>query len=70
MIREACVRLPIPKETIPAAVIGYDSDVYVTTSNAALREGPSEPSSITYPSWSAGTSYGVGAKVSSGGKNY
>ena len=70
LVREAVIRLPIPKETIPAAYIGTDTDVYVTNTSAALRDGPSEPSTITYSSWVSGTSYAVGSKVTSNSKNY
>lgn len=74
LVREAVVRLPVPKETIPAAIVGYDTDVYVTTAKADMREGPSEPTTITYPSWSETTAandgYSVGSKVTFGNKNY
>ena len=71
IVREAVVKLPVPMETIPAATVGYDTDVYITTeNNAELREGPSEPSSIVYSAWVSGTSYAVGSKVTSTGSNY
>lgn len=70
LVREAVVRLPIPKETIPAASVGYDTDVYKTNTSAALREGPSEPTTITYPTWSQYNTYSVGSKVTQSDKNY
>ena len=70
LIPENIIKAPVPEETIETAYTGYEADVYKTTSAAALRTGPNEPESITYSSWSAGTSYSVGAKVTSGGHNY
>jgi len=67
---EAIVKAPIPAELIENAYAGLEVDVYKTTEKAALREGPSEPSAIIYSSWVAGTSYAVGAKVTSAGQNY
>ena len=70
LIEEAVVKAPVPKETIENAFAGLDVDVYVTTEAAALRSGPSEPYTITYPSWVSGTSYSVGAKVTNANQNY
>ena len=70
LVREAVVRLPVPKETIPAASVGYDTDIYKTTAKADLREGPSEPTTINYQQWVAGTTYTVGAKVTHQYHNY
>ena len=70
LIREAIVKAPVPKETIENAFAGMDVDVYITTEAAALRSGPSEPTTITYQSWVSGTSYAVGAKVTSANQNY
>ena len=67
---EAIIAAPIPAELIENAYAGLEVDVYKTTEKAALREGPSEPSAIIYSSWVAGTSYAVGAKVTSAGQNY
>ena len=67
---EAIVRAPIPAETITNAYTGLEADVYVTTSAAALRSGPSEPHAITYSAWVSGTSYAVGSKVTSNSQNY
>jgi len=67
---EAIIKAPIPAELIENAYAGLDVDVYKTTSQAALREGPSEPSPISYTAWVSGTSYAVGSKVTSSGKNY
>jgi phage minor structural protein len=70
LVREAVVRLPVPKETIPAASVGYDTDIYKTTAKADLREGPSEPTTINYQQWVAGNTYSVGAKVTYQYHNY
>ena len=70
LVREAIVRLPVPKETIPAATVGYDTDIYKTTGQAYLRDGPSEPQTITYSTWSQYSTYSVGSKVTQGDKNY
>lgn len=67
---EAIIAAPIPAELIENAYAGLEVDVYKTTEKAALREGPSEPTAITYAGWVAGTSYAVGAKVTSAGQNY
>ena len=64
------IRAPVPEETIENAFIGIEVDLYRTNTSAALREGPSEPSTITYETWSPGTSYPVGKKVTYLGKNY
>ena len=70
LVPDAIIRAPVPAETIENAFAGMDVDVYVTTSKAALRSGPSEPTVITYPSWSITGSYGVGSKVTFWNKNY
>ena len=70
LIREAIVKAPVPKETIENAFTGMDVDVYITTEAAALRSGPSEPSTINYNAWVSGTSYAVGSKVTSANQNY
>lgn len=67
---EAIIAAPIPAELIENAYAGLEVDVYKTTEKAALREGPSEPTAITYAGWVAGTSYAVGTKVTSAGQNY
>ena len=67
---EAIVKAPIPAGLIENAYAGMDVDVYKTVEKAALREGPAEPTPITYDAWVAGTSYAVGAKVTSAGQNY
>lgn len=66
----AIVRAPVPKEVIENAFSGYASDIYKTTVEAALREGPTEPTSIVYPTWSITADYAIGAKVSWQGKAY
>ena len=63
LVREAIIKMPVPAETIPAATVGYDTDVYMTTAAASLREGPSEPTTITYQTWSVEAEYAVGTKV-------
>lgn len=71
LVPDAIVRAPIPAETITNAYTGMDADVYVTTEAAALRSGPNEPHAITYQSWSSGSSYAVGTKVTtSNGDNF
>ena len=70
LVREAVIRLPVPKETIPAASVGYDTDIYKTTAKADLREGPSEPTIINYQAWVAGTTYNVGDRVTHYSRNY
>ena len=67
---EAVIRAPVPEETITNAFTGLEADVYVTTEDAALRSGPREPTTITYPQWVSGQTYSVGAKVSYNGRNY
>lgn len=68
--KEAVVKAPVPEETITTAFTGLEADVYVTTEAAALRSGPSEPTTITYTTWSISTTYSVGAKVTWNNKNY
>ena len=70
LIPERVIKAPIPEEKIENAFAGLEADVYKTTESAALRSGPSEPQQIVYGAWSAGTSYAVGAKVTSAGHNY
>ena len=70
LVREAVVKLPVPKETIPAASVGVDTDVYKTNTKADLREGASEPTTITYSTWSQYNTYSVGSKVTSDNRNY
>ena len=70
LVPEAIIRAPIPAETIENAFSGLEADLYVTTEQAALRSGPSEPQTINYGAWTPGASYAVGAKVTSNNKNY
>ena len=70
LVPGAIVKAPVPVEVIENAYAGYDVDVYVTTTNAALRETAQEPQTISYPAWNINTDYAVGAKVSNGGKNW
>lgn len=67
---EAIIKAPIPAELIENAYAGMDVDVYTTTEKADLREGPSEPTPITYGAWSSGSTYSAGSKVSYDGRNY
>ena len=61
------IRAPVPEETIENAFIGIEVDLYRTNTSAALREGTSEPSTITYQEWSyekaTTTGYAVGERV-------
>ena len=70
LVPGAVVRVPVPKETIPNAYAGMEADVYKVTSKTDMREGPSEPTTITYNTWSQYSTYSVGSKVTQGGKNY
>ena len=70
LAEEAVIRAPVPKETITTAYTGMAADVYVTTEAAALRSGTSEPTTITYTTWSINATYSVGNKVSWNNKNY
>ena len=70
LIREAIIKAPVPEETIENAFAGMEADVYVLTAAAALRSGPSEPTTITYTTWSISANYSVGAKVTWNNKNW
>lgn len=70
LVPDAVIKAPVPEETIENAWSGMDVDVYKTTQSAALRSGPSEPTTINYPQWSAGTVYSVGAKVTYNNENF
>ena len=70
LVPDAIIKAPVPQETIETAYSGMDVDVYTTTQAAALREGPSEPTTITYNTWSISADYSVGAKVTWSNKNY
>lgn len=73
LVPEAIIRAPVPEEIIENAFSGLDVDVYKTTTTAALRSGPSEPTIINYQEWTANRStkiYAVGEKVTYIGKNY
>lgn len=67
---EAIIKAPIPEELIENAYAGLDVDVYKTTEKAALREGPAEPTPITYDAWSITANYSVGSKVTFWKQNY
>lgn len=73
LVPGAVIRIPVQEETIENAFAGYDADVYKTTVDTELREGPSEPTAITYSAWNPNGQYSVGSKVSvttSGHRNY
>ena len=70
LVPGAIVRVPIPEEEIENAFSGYEADVYKTTEDAELREGPNEPTTITYQTWAVGNSYAIGTKVTFLNKNY
>ena len=70
LVPEAIIKAPVPEETIATAMSGMDADVYRTTTTADLRDGPSEPQRITYPTWSQYNTYSVGSKVTQGNQNY
>ena len=67
---EAIIKAPIPEELIENAYAGLDVDVYRTTEKAALREGPAEPTPVTYDAWSITANYSVGSKVTFSKQNY
>ena len=74
LVNEAVVKAPVPKETITTATTGIDVDIYKTTAATAMRDGTSEPTTITYSQWQnsqmSPTVYSVGSKVTYSGQNY
>ena len=71
LVNDAIVKVPVPVPTIQSAYVGQEVDVYkINANNTAIREGPSEPTRITYNAWVSGTSYAVGAKVTDSNQNY
>lgn len=74
MVNEAVVKAPVPKEKITTATTGIDVDIYKTTAATAMRDGTSEPTTITYSQWhnsqASPTVYSVGSKVTYSGQNY
>ena len=70
LVPGAILKVPVPEEEIENAFAGMDADVYKVTTATDLREGPTEPSTITYPAWSITAYYSVGDKVSNNNKNY
>lgn len=72
LIPGAIVRVPVPAERIDNAFIGIDVDLYRTNASAPLREEPSEPEVINYPTFDAAwyPPYTVGSKVTQYNKNY
>ena len=63
IVEEAIIRAPVQEETIETAYSGIEADLYVTTADAALRSGTSEPTTITYSTWTQYSTYSVGSKV-------
>lgn len=63
LVPGAIVKAPVPVETIENSYSGLEADIYVTTTSAELRDGPSAPQRITYQEWGAGQTYSVGDKV-------
>lgn len=63
LVPGAIIRVPVPPETIENAFIGIEVDLYRTSQRAALREGPSEPTPITYSEWIYTANYQVGSRV-------
>lgn len=71
LIPDAIIRAPVPEEVIENAFIGIEVDLYRTTQSAALREGPSEPTTITYSAWDMDKlDYHTGDRVTYSNKNY
>lgn len=71
LVPGAVVKAPVPREEIENAFAGYAADVYKTNTDAALREGMSEPTPVTYATWQAsGHTYVVGDKCTYYGRNY
>ena len=74
LVNGAIVKVPVPVPVIQSAYVGQDVDVYkINANNTALREGPSEPTRITYQTWQdTPDGYSVGSKVtySVDGHNY
>ena len=66
----AVLKIPVPEEEIENAYAGMEADVYKITTKTDLREGPSEPETISYTAWSSTTIYHVGDKVSYNSHNY
>ena len=70
LVPEAIIKAPVPPETIASAISGLEAELYRTTTEAVLRDGPSEPTRITYSTWSQYNTYSVGSKVTQGNQNY
>ena len=70
LVPGAVLKVPVPREEIANAYAGLSADVYKVTTETDLREGPSEPTTITYQTWSITSYYNVGDKVTLFGKNY
>ena len=74
LVNDAIVKVPVPVPVIQSAYVGQDVDVYkINSNNTALRQGPSEPTQITYQAWIANRAtkiYAVGDKVTYSGHNY
>ena len=70
IVPEAVLKIPVPPETIESSTTGEETWIYRTNGVLAMRSGTPEPSTITYPTWNASTTYSVGDKVSYRGRNY
>ena len=70
LVPEAVVKAPVPKEKITTATTGIDVDIYKTTEATPMRDGTSEPTTITYTQWSSSADYAVGTRVTWQGQNY
>ena len=63
LVPGAIIKVPVPVETIETSYTGIEADIYKTTANTELRDGPSAPSTITYSAWNGATTYTVGSRV-------
>lgn len=63
LVPGAILKVPVPEEEIENAFAGYEADVYRTLDKTVMREGPTEPTAITYTPWYAGGPWQVGSKV-------
>ena len=70
LVPEAVLKIPVPSETIESTYSGVEIWIYRTNGVVSMRSGTTEPSTITYSTWNATTSYQKGSKVSYQGKNY
>lgn len=64
LVPGAIVKAPVPREVIENSFSGYSADIYKTTVNAELRQEPTSPTAIVYPTWDGYNEYTVGTAVS------